>query len=86
MKNLDKEDMINRFSRLVGGNDLASSVTIYPLSFDEKNFVTDYLDKWNACTYITGDNPIFVAAKPQIAALMGMTVKELDDLLATCKY
>ncbi len=47
IKNLDKEDMINRFSRLVGGNDLASSVTIYPLSFDEKNFVTDYLDKWN---------------------------------------
>lgn len=45
-----------------------------------------YLDKWNACTYITGDNPVFVAAKPQIAALMGMTVKELDDLLATCKY
>ena len=45
-----------------------------------------YLDKWNACTYITGDNPVFVAAKPQIAALMGVTVKELDDLLATCKY
>jgi putative ABC transport system permease protein len=48
IKNLDKEDMINRFSRLVGGNNVASSVTIYPLSFDEKNFVTDYLDKWNA--------------------------------------
>ncbi len=44
---LDKEDMINRFSRLIGGNDVASSVSIYPLSFDEKNFVTDYLDKWN---------------------------------------
>ena len=44
---LDKEDMINRFSRLIGGNDLASSVSIYPLSFDEKNYVTDYLDEWN---------------------------------------
>ena len=44
---LDKEDMINRFSRIVGGNSLASSVSIYPLSFDEKDYVTEYLDKWN---------------------------------------
>jgi len=44
---LDKEDMINRFSRIVGGNDVASSVAIYPLSFDEKDYVTNYLDKWN---------------------------------------
>lgn len=44
---LDKDDMINRFSRLIGGNDIASSVTVYPLSFEEKSFVTEYLDKWN---------------------------------------
>ena len=45
---MDKEDMANRFSSLIGGNDLATSVSIYPLSFEEKQFVTDYLDKWNA--------------------------------------
>ncbi len=44
---LDREDMINRFSRLVGGSDLATSVSIYPISFDEKNAVTDWLNKWN---------------------------------------
>ena len=44
---LDKEDMINRFSRLIGGDDISNSVAIYPLSFEEKNYVTEYLDKWN---------------------------------------
>ena len=34
-------------AKSVGGIDLASSIKIYPLSFDEKNLVTEYLDKWN---------------------------------------
>ena len=31
----------------LGGNDLASSIRIYPISFDDKNLVTEYLDAWN---------------------------------------
>ncbi len=31
----------------LGGNDLASNVKIYPISFDDKNLVTEYLDRWN---------------------------------------
>ena len=38
-----KEDMI----RSLGGNDLADSIRIYPVSFDDKNLVTEYLDAWN---------------------------------------
>ena len=34
-------------ARNLGGNDLASSVKIYPISFDDKNLVTEYLDTWN---------------------------------------
>ena len=34
-------------ARTLGGNSLASSVKIYPLSFDDKNLVTLYLDDWN---------------------------------------
>ena len=30
-----------------GGNDVASSVYIYPLNFENKYKVTEYLDKWN---------------------------------------
>ena len=31
----------------LGGNDLANYVRIYPLSFDDKNLVTNYLEQWN---------------------------------------
>ncbi len=33
--------------RKLAGNDLANYISIYPLSFDDKNLVTDYLDEWN---------------------------------------
>ncbi len=34
-------------ARSVGGVDLPNSMSIYPVSFDDKNLVTSYLDKWN---------------------------------------
>ena len=33
--------------RQLGGNDLPNSVSIYPISFDDKDLATEYLDKWN---------------------------------------
>ena len=36
------------FCRVLGGNSCANHVLIYPLSFDDKDLVTEYLDKWNA--------------------------------------
>ena len=47
LKKLDTADMIERFVRKLGGNDLASSITIYPNDFEEKYKVTEYLDRWN---------------------------------------
>ena len=47
MAQLDAADMLERFARKLGGVSLASSITIYPNSFDEKHKVTDYLDGWN---------------------------------------
>ena len=34
--------------RLLAGNDIANNVEIYPLSFDSKDLVTNYLDEWNS--------------------------------------
>ena len=34
-------------ARNLGGVDLANSIKIYPISFDDKNLVTGYLDAWN---------------------------------------
>ena len=39
--------------RTVGGNDLANSISIYPISFESKALVTDYLDQWNKSGDIT---------------------------------
>ena len=33
--------------RSFGGNSLPNAVAIYPLSFDDKDLVTDYLNQWN---------------------------------------
>lgn len=33
--------------RQLGGNELPSTISIYPLDFDRKYLVTDYLDAWN---------------------------------------
>jgi putative ABC transport system permease protein len=34
-------------AKSLGGNDLASSIRIYPISFEDKILVTNYLDHWN---------------------------------------
>ena len=39
--------------RSVGGNDLANAVSIYPISFESKDLVTNYLDNWNRSIDIT---------------------------------
>ncbi len=53
LANLDKDDMTARFIRALGGNDTASGAKIYPISFDDKILVTDYLDLWNEDGNIT---------------------------------
>ncbi len=40
---------------LLGGSDIPVAFSIYPLDFDGKDLITDYLDKWNdACESDTG--------------------------------
>ena len=46
-KGLDYGEFKRGIIRAIGGNSLSNSVTIYPLSFDSKDLVTNYLDKWN---------------------------------------
>ena len=53
--------------RQLGGNDVANSVSIYPVSFDSKDMVTGYLDKWNGDTVIIQDGePIIPSERSQI--------------------
>ena len=44
---IDLSSVRTRFIRNLGGNSLANDISVYPVSFDSKDMVTDYLDKWN---------------------------------------
>ena len=44
---IDMSSLRERFIRNLGGNDLANNVSIFPVTFDSKDTVTDYLDRWN---------------------------------------
>lgn len=51
----------------VGGSDIAKAIDIYPLSFDSKNLVTDYLDGWNSSADITlGDRTLLRSERVDI--------------------
>ncbi len=39
--------------RNLGGNNLANAVSIYPTTFDGKDLVTDYLNRWNSDEVLT---------------------------------
>ena len=41
------ENSRNTLIRNLGGNGIANNILIFPVSFDNKNLVTDYLDKWS---------------------------------------
>ncbi len=40
-------------TRFLGGVDIPNSMSIYPVSFEEKDLVTKYLDNWNQNTTLT---------------------------------
>ena len=43
----DHEEMKEGLVRTLGGNSLANRIYIYPVSFDDKDLVTNYLESWN---------------------------------------
>ena len=56
--------------RELGGYDLPNSIQIYPLSFEEKDLVTNYLDAWNAdgnLTYTNVDGEVITLTKDERA-------------------
>ena len=64
---VDMTDTRDKLIRTLGGNGIANSVTIYPLSFDDKDLVTDYLTQWNEDKDITvGDKVIEYTARTDV--------------------
>ena len=47
MSGINMSDMKTVSARMLGGVSLANEISIYPNSFEEKSYVTEYLDDWN---------------------------------------
>lgn len=75
--------------RDLGGNGLASSLYIYPISFDEKDLVTDYLTAWNNDGDITvGEKTISKADRSDIVyndnlELVIAIINQFIDIITT---
>lgn len=78
--NYCKADIITGLSRLGFGD--TNKWEVLKAAIEQAGM----MDLWNAATYIPSDDPRFLAAKPDIQQVLGMTEKELDDFLATCEY
>ena len=59
------EDVKKSVIRTLGGNNVANSISIYPIDFDSKDLVTDYLDKWNDDQDITVNDTTISSANRQ---------------------
>lgn len=44
------------------------------------------LDEFISCSWIAGDDETFVAAKPKLAAFLGMEESDLESMLSECLY
>ena len=62
---ISSEDVKNSAIRSLGGNDVANSISIYPVDFDNKDMVTNYLTKWNENGDITVGEKVIKEADRQ---------------------
>ena len=58
-------DVKNSALRALGGIKIANSISIYPIDFDNKDLVTDYLKKWNGKEDITVNGTVIKAVDRQ---------------------
>jgi len=61
MTEMEIPDTYTLSLRNVGGNDIPNVISIYPLDFERKYLVTDYLDEWNSKNDITVNGVTYTA-------------------------
>ena len=81
------QDMKARFIRNLGGNPLANSITIFPVSFDDKDLVTNYLDKWNNEGDITvGDTVVSDRGEITYTDNLELVIKLINTMIDVVSY
>ena len=72
-----------KIAAALGGNDLVNNVRIYPISFDEKNLVTDYLEQWNDDKVTLTVNGVEIAGKDRQDVTFTDTLELVINMINT---
>ena len=76
----DKRDLM---IRNLGGNSLANNVLIFPTSFDEKDMVTNWLDRWNESDEIIYVNGVGYTLEMRSQVTYTDTLELIIDMIDT---
>lgn len=75
--------------RALGGNDLADDISIYPLSFESKDLVTEYLDKWNGDGDVTlGDTTLTAEERGSVTYTdaLSLVINLINNMIDIVSY
>ncbi len=84
-------DILTLSLRNVGGNDLANSIAIYPVDFEQKQFVLEYLDKWNeegSLVYTVDGKDVTVSERSNITYTdtLSIVIKMVSTMINIVTY
>ena len=87
-QSVDTMDLRDRMVRALGGNDLANKIHIYPVSFDEKQHVTEYLDKWNSDEDIVVNGEHISQTRTDITYIdnLGLIITMINTMIDIISY
>ena len=77
------EDSRDTLIRNLGGNDVANNILIYPTSFDEKDLVTDYLDKWSDENAVITVNGVEIPPEQRVQVTYTDTLELVISMINT---
>ena len=85
---VDTFDLRDRLVRALAGNGLANKIHIYPVSFDEKQHVTEYLDKWNSDEDIIVDGEHISQTRTDITYVdnLGLIITMINTMIDIISY
>ena len=84
---INHKDLKENMIRSLGGNKVANSISIYPVSFDDKDLVTDYLDKWNADGDLTyGDVTLTSREEVTYTDVLELVINVINSMIDIVSY
>jgi len=85
----DTAALREKMIRLLGGNNVANDISIYPISFEAKDLVTEYLDKWNGEEDVSiGETTVAAADRAEVkyADTLSLVINLINTFIDVVSY